>query len=311
MKEADIEKSSYSGFERFLFFVTPIIFTIVLLFVLLALFNFPVRNTILEIAQKIPIVNQFVPEPSSKTAVQGGTDTNAKNDNLEKKIEELNQLLAAKDAELKKSTALIDQKDQEITTLKDNVAQTEQKFEEKKQTDEAYQAQITGLANMYAKMQPSKAAPVMESLTLDEQVLVLQAMKPNDRIKILEKMTPKAAADASILLKDAQPSENLAIAAVQARLNKLKNEEKNKVKDKLDNVQLTQTFRNMTPKSAASLILETAKISEDKALLILKSIDDSTRSQILSAMTENKDTKSNKDTAAIAAKLLSKIMPAK
>jgi len=310
LKEADIEKSSYSGFERFLFFVTPIIFTIVLLFVLLALFNFPVRNTILEIAQKIPIVNQFVPEPSSKT-VQGGTDTNAKNDNLEKKIEELNQLLAAKDAELKKSTALIDQKDQEITTLKDNVVQTEQKFEEKKQSDEAYQAQITGLANMYAKMQPSKAAPVMESLTLDEQVLVLQAMKPDDRVKILEKMTPKAAADASILLKDAQPSENLAIAAVQARLNKLKNEEKNKVKDKLDNDQLIQTFRNMTPKSAASLILETAKISEDKALLILKSIDDSTRSQILSAMTENKDTKSNKDTSAIAAKLLSKIMPAK
>ena len=310
MKEADIEKSSYSGFERFLFFVTPIIFTIVLLFVLLALFNFPVRNTILEVAQKIPIVNQWLPEPSSGTK-QVGSDANAKNNNLEKKVEELNQLLAAKDAELKKSTALIDQKDQEITSLKENVEQTEQKFETKKQTDEEYQAQITGLANMYAKMQPSKAAPVMESLTLDEQVLVLQAMKPDDRVKILEKMTPKAAADASILLKDAQTSENLAIAAVQARLNKLKNDEKNKVRDKLDNDQLIQTFRNMTPKSAASLILETAKISEEKALLILKSVDDSTRSQILAAMTDNKDTKENKDTAAIAAKLLSKIMPAK
>ncbi|MFD0616715.1 MotE family protein [Paenibacillus sp. GCM10027629] len=309
MKEADIEKSSYSGFERFLFFVTPIIFTIVLLFVLLALFNFPVRNTILEVAQKIPIVNQWVPEPSSGTA-QVGTDAKAKNNNLEKKVEELNQLLAAKDAELKKSTSLIDQKDQEILTLKENVQQTKQDFEEKKQTDQEYQAQITGLANMYAKMQPSKAAPVMESLTLDEQVLVLQAMKPNDRVKILEKMTPKAAADASILLKDAQSSENLAIAAVQARLNKLKNDEKNKAKDKLDNTQLIQTFRNMTPKSAASLILETAKISEEKALLILKSIDDSTRSQILTAMTDN-NTKDNKDTAAIAAKLLSKIMPAK
>ncbi|WP_233147038.1 MotE family protein [Paenibacillus selenitireducens] len=305
MNDADVEKSSYSGFERFLFFVTPIIFTVVLLIVLLALFNYPVRNSLLEMAQSIPIVKNWVPEPTSSNGSTKGNDGSAKkNANQEKKINELNDLLASKDAELKKATAMIEQKDAEISTLKQNVQQSEQKLVDKGQTDEQYQAQITSLANMYAQMQPSKSAPIIENLTLEEQVLVLNAMKPSDRVKILEKMTPKVAADATIRLKDVQSSENLAIAALQSRIAKV---DANAKKDStsLDNQQLSQTFMTMTPKNAAKIVLDTTKISEDKALRILRSVDDATRSQILAAM---QDTDAN---AKVAAKLLSKIMPAK
>lgn len=306
MTDADVEKGSYSGFERFLFFVTPIIFTVVLLIVLLALFNFPVRQGLLEVADKIPIVKNWVPDPISSKGPLTGSDNLA--EKSEKKqdqnIKELNELIASKDEELKKATALIEQKDSEIATLKQSVQQSEQKLEDKAQTDEQYQGQIKSLANMYAQMQPSKSAPIIENLTLEEQVLVLNAMKPSDRVKILEKMTPKVAADATIRLKDVQSSENLEIAALQSRLAKVDASTK-QVPTSLDNQQLSQTFMTMPPKSAAKIVLDTAAISEDKALRILRSVDDTTRSQILSAM---QDTDTN---AKVAAKLLAKIMPTK
>lgn len=304
MADVDVEKSSYSGFERFLFFVTPIIFTIVLLVVLLALFNYPVRNSLLTIANKIPIVNQWLPEPTAEPNKNEADDSKPRDSNLNAKLNELNQLIAAKDAELKKATAISDQKQKEVDSLQQQIQSLEKKFDTKTQNDSQYQEQITSLANMYAKISPSKAAPIIENLTLEEQVLVLHAMKADDRVKILEKMNPKTAASATIRLKDLQPSEDMAIAALQSRLN-LQDTQGKKVNSTIDNSQLSQTFTSMTPKNAAKLVMETAKINQEKALRILSSVDDATRSRILGAMA---DTDTNTE---VAAKLLSKLMPAK
>lgn len=61
------KESSYSGFERFLFFVTPIIFAIILIGVLLTLFNANWRSQLVSIASEIPIVNKWVtPEEAPK-----------------------------------------------------------------------------------------------------------------------------------------------------------------------------------------------------------------------------------------------------
>nr|WP_235440454.1 hypothetical protein [Paenibacillus sp. DMB20] len=58
----DKEESS-GGFERILLFLIPIIFTIVLVAVLLTLFNVNVRNGMMDVANKIPIVKNWVPDP--------------------------------------------------------------------------------------------------------------------------------------------------------------------------------------------------------------------------------------------------------
>ncbi len=58
MAQADLEEDleSGGGFARFLFFVTPILFTVVLLAVLLTLFNMNFRATMIDIGNKTSAV---------------------------------------------------------------------------------------------------------------------------------------------------------------------------------------------------------------------------------------------------------------
>ncbi len=52
-------------------------------------------------------------------------------------------------------------------------------------------------------------------MTKNELVLVLGMMKPDERVKVLERMDPAKAAEASILLKDQTSVRDTQIAALQ------------------------------------------------------------------------------------------------
>lgn len=137
---------------------------------------------------------------------------------------------------------------------------------------------------------------------MDEIVQLLSVMKNDNRMAILAKMDPKTAADVSMKLKDAVSSSDLAIAALQSRVDKDSSTQKAATSSGLDKTQISQTFASMPAKSAAELLLSTYKISPEKVLTILNSVDDATRSGILDSMS----TKDAKTTAVILNKLLSK-----
>lgn len=306
MNQESVEKESgYSGFERFLFFATPILFTIILLAVLLTLFNANWRNQMIALAENIPIVNQWI--SSDKDKAEGKEPGKAKKENKniqkdqEEQIAELKALLASKDADLRNLADARKTLEEQVANLNKEIKDLRAERREEQVTEEQYAQQVKDLANLYAKMMPSKSAPILENLATEELVLVLDAMKQEDRAKILEKMNPKVAADASIRLKDVKPADNLEVRALQARLKK--NEASKEAHNGLDRTQLSQTFASMTPKSAASILLETAKISPEKALNVLNTVDDATRSRLLNAMTE--------EDKEATAKLVSKLLPSK
>ncbi|PZM64038.1 primosomal protein [Paenibacillus dendritiformis] len=306
MNQESVEKESgYSGFERFLFFATPILFTIILLAVLLTLFNANWRNQMIALAENIPIVNQWI--SSDKDKAEGKEPGKAKKENKniqkeqEEQIAELKALLASKDADLRNLADARKTLEEQVANLNKEIKDLRAERHEEQVTEEQYAQQVKDLANLYAKMMPSKSAPILENLATEELVLVLDAMKQEDRAKILEKMNPKVAADASIRLKDVKPADNLEVRALQARLKK--NEASKEAHNGLDRTQLSQTFASMTPKSAASILLETAKISPEKALNVLNTVDDATRSRLLNAMTE--------EDKEATAKLVSKLLPSK
>ncbi|RJG22293.1 primosomal protein [Paenibacillus thiaminolyticus] len=306
MNQESMEKESgYSGFERFLFFATPILFTIILLAVLLTLFNANWRNQMIALAENIPIVNEWI--SSDKDKAEGKEPGKAKKENKniqkeqEEQIAELKALLASKDADLRNLADARKTLEEQVANLNKEIKDLRAERREEQVTEEQYAQQVKDLANLYAKMMPSKSAPILENLATEELVLVLDAMKQEDRAKILEKMNPKVAADASIRLKDVKPADNLEVRALQARLKK--NEATKEAHNGLDQTQLSQTFSSMTPKSAASILLETAKISPEKALNVLNSVDDATRSRLLNAMTE--------EDKQATAKLVAKLLPSK
>lgn len=302
LADLDIEKQGYSGFERFMFFVTPILFTLVLLGVLVTLFNFDLRNKALEIGNSIPFLKSVLPDPAVDAMQSAQDEDQLKSVNTSAKINELKTQLASKQVELTKAAAEKTKQDQQIKDLQGQVAQLKHMNNEKLLDDDQYQAKIGELANMYAQITPSKAAPILESMELSEAVLVLNAMSPDSRVKILEKMQPKTAADATMMLKDVTSAKDQAIAALQARVKK---QESASVQAEtiLDKAQLKATFSTMDPKSAGALLLKMADVSPSKVLRILNAVDDTSRSKIIAQMSSSNE--------AITAQLVSKLMVGK
>jgi flagellar motility protein MotE (MotC chaperone) len=301
MADMEMEKS-YSGFERFMFFVTPILFTLVLLGVLLTLFNIDLRNKFLEVGNRIPIVNKLLPD----VPVDAGGNTveqTLKATNSAKKIDELKALLAAKESELAKAVDAMKLQDQTVADLQSQVVQLKKSGEKKTLDDQQYQNHIASLAGMYASMTPGKAAPILQSMTLEETVLILDAMRDTDRVKIMEKMTPKLAADATMMMKDITLAKDKQVAALQARLKQQQQTVTVKSNTQLNQTQLGATFNAMPAANAGDLLVKMAEVNPAKTLQILNAVTDAARSGILAEMS-----KLNK---GVTAQLVSKMMAGK
>ncbi|ALA41857.1 MULTISPECIES: magnesium transporter MgtE N-terminal domain-containing protein [Paenibacillus] len=317
--DMDLGKESGGGFERFMFFLIPIVFTIVLVGVLLTLFNMDFRSEMISLGNKIPVVKNWVPEPKDKATQTKEADQKAQSESSEATIQQLKADLAKQTEELKKATAARTTQDKKVTELQNQVNTLQTQQEQQPQASQQGQAgtQTTGgttnedpyvkqardLASMYEGMTASKAAPIMENLTTEETVQLLSYMDPANSAKILQKMDAKKAADITMALKNVTPSTDLSVAALQSRLKKDQGTTAGTTSKSLQSTQISSTFASMDKKSGAELILQTYKISPDKALNILNTVDDSTRGSLLQNM-------SAKD-AAQTAKILNKLMGSK
>ncbi|MNO39577.1 MgtE intracellular N domain protein [compost metagenome] len=305
-------EGSASKFERFLFLMIPIIFTLVLLGVLLTLFNMDIRNNVLEIANKIPVVEKWVPDPPQSAEEGSTTDPQKQVEeqaaSSEKTIKELKAQLAAQSEQLKKAnedTAAQATKaetlQKQIDGMKEEAAAAEAGTEE---TEDPYVKQVTELAKLYAGMKASKAAPIMENLTTDEMVQIFSVMNNASKTAILEKMDPKKAADVSIKLKETTNSTDMAIAALQSRLKQDASASTTATTtNNLDKEKLNQTFTSMPAADAATLLGSMYSISPDKVITILNTVSDTVRSSILGEMTKND--------SAQAAKIVNRLMGGK
>jgi flagellar motility protein MotE (MotC chaperone) len=297
--KVESEETGLNGFERMLYiFFIPIVFAIILIGVLLSLFDANIYNDILKQANKIPFIGSVLPAPKADVkADTTAVDVPAqKLTNQNQKIVDLNKKLADQENAIKAAAAASQQKDQTIKDLQAKSTALEEQLKAKTISDEEYHAQIQKTAVMYASMNASKSAPILENLSLQERVLILSEMKQPDQVKILEKMNPVKAAEASIALKDVIPAKDREIAALQDRI-KLNADTINP--QKLTKSDLGLTFSNMTPKSAATILLQMQSTTPNKVLDILNSMDNAGRSKVLSALNDL----SKETAAAISAKL--------
>ncbi|GFZ83918.1 hypothetical protein GCM10008018_32270 [Paenibacillus marchantiophytorum] len=304
MADTNIEGASYSALERFLiWFVIPFVFTAVLLFVLLSIFDYDIKSSIQKALHNTPVIGTIVPAPKEKTVVNGTAKPQTAEQNVKVKDDEITKLngrVAELQAALQKAESTSEQKDLSIKEAQSKLTELEEKLKDKTQTQEEYNNQITQLANMYAKMTPSKAAPIIEALTQKEMVLIFSMMKSDSRGAILEKMDAAKAAEASIGLKDVVPVRDKEIAALQERLSMNGSKDTTKSTTTVSKSDLGQTFANMTPKSASSVLLEMNKSNPEKVLAILSGMDNASRSKVMSSLSD-----ANKEiAAAISAKLV-------
>lgn len=288
--DEELEEESGGGFSRFLFFMTPILFTVVLLGVLLTLFNIDFRNTLFDLGNRIPVVKNLVPDPETPEGElkQAEEEEQKQQESTDATVKELKDQLAKQQAELQTANQETAQQQEKVKELQDQLATVQQQEKEQQQSEEAesYLKEVKKLANLYAEMSPSKAAAIFDKLSTEETLQMLSVMGNESKVAILEKMDPQKAADISIKLKDVNTSEDLAIAALQSRLKmeSAADAAATTTGTGLDDTELSQTFSSMAAADAAKLILQTYKLSPEKGLKIMKSVNGATRSKILAEM---------------------------
>lgn len=303
MSDTSMEGASYSALERFLiWFVIPFVFTAVLLFVLLSIFDYDIKTSIQKALHNTPVIGAVVPAPKEKSVEVGTGKAVTPEESIKTKDDEITKLnarVAELQSALQKAESTSEQKDQSLKDADAKIVQLQEQLKDKTQSEEEYTNQITQLANMYAKMTPSKAAPIMEAMTPKEMMLIFSMMKSDSIGAILEKMSAAKAAEASMGLKDTVPVRDKEIAALQERLA-MNGASTAKETTSVSRSDLGQTFANMTPKSASNVILEMNKSNPDKVLAILSGMDNASRSKVMSALSD-----ANKEIAAsISAKLV-------
>lgn len=302
LADMDVENERYSGFERFMFFLTPILFTIILLGIFMTLFNQDMRNKMLDLGNKVPYLASVLPDPPATATT---TDNEVSAEKSRAKIDELRKQLNDKTAEVAAAQDKTAQAEEQMKSLQDEIDQLKKANEQKQLNDEQYAAKVSEVAAMYTQMTPSKAAPILQSMSTEEAVLVLDAMPSENRSRILEKMTPQKAADVSMMLKDVATAKDRQIAALQAQLERQSAAAKAPTQSQtlLDTEQLKQTFGSMAPKSAAELLIKMSDLSPSKVLRILNAVDDSKRASIVSEMSALNE--------GVTAQLVSKLMSGK
>lgn len=292
----DEEKQETSFMERLMFALIPFLFVAVLIIVLLTLLDKDVRNSAIEIGQKIPVVRSLLPEPETT-----GSDETVRNDKQSTKIAELEAAITELQAQLSEATSTTSEQEATISSLQSENEELKKSVTENKISDEDYTARISELASMFSKMQPSKAAPIMQAMTLDEMALIFSQMRADDRVKIMEKMTPQIAADVTLKLKDQDSVSNMEIAALQSQIKKLQDSgSSSNSSSQVTDADLASTFAAMDPAAASDMLLKMMDISSSKVLRILKATDSSTRSAILEKMAET----DKKTSATLVTKLM-------
>lgn len=298
--ETEVEKSETSNFERFFYWILmPLVFITVFALIYLYVFDQPFKEKMQKAAASIPLVGAWF-EPKDEEEEISSAAENAEEEPEQQQPDELvalQEALLERDSELAELQELLSGKDAEISELMSQLSTLAEQQQELV-SDEEYLQQIKQTSSLYARMMPSKAAAIMESLTPSERVLFLNEMRPDDRSKILEKMAPELAAEATVGLKDQVSAKDIQIAALQERLQQTETEGTTS-SPALSQDELGATFASMGAKQAAAILLAMNATHPQKVRDILQTTPNDARSRIVAAMSEE----DNQQTAALVAAL--------
>jgi len=196
-EEIGQKKGKLEWFLYMIFF--PLLFTVILSAVLLQFLGYNVTGQLLTWGNSVPYVEKVIPGSNPKSQEADGANPVAElEEEYKKRIEELTQQLVQEQDKIAQLEAKMKEKDAEILTLNQESEQLRKQNEAaKKEQDNKKE-----VAAVYTSMSPSKAAPIMEAMPLDQAVKILRVLNKDERGAILAKLDPaKAATMTSELLK--------------------------------------------------------------------------------------------------------------
>ncbi|MGP4068043.1 MotE family protein [Halobacillus sp. B29] len=166
----------------FLVIIIPIVFAITLAWIVLTLLGVNVTEQAGKYVSKVPGMSQ-----SASVAEEENTKSNKKE--VQSSLDAKNEEIELLEEELSAKQTEIDELEQKVVKLEADVKSAQEVKEEKPENEK-----VMDMAASFQQMEPEEAAPIVENMSQDLAIQVLENVASEERGLIFGQMSPEAAA---------------------------------------------------------------------------------------------------------------------
>ncbi|MDQ0199549.1 MotE family protein [Neobacillus ginsengisoli] len=251
------------------FWGIPIIFTVILVVIIVNFLDIPVWKTFQEWGSKVPVINQIIhaPEPVQTTS----------NDNQDVWKQQYLKI----DAQLKEKDQKISELNKQLSSNQkdfDNFKKSNQEMQKQqdKKLSQEYQDRMKKIAAIYSNLDPSKAAVMIESMSLEDAALTFSQLDQNLQSNILGSMKDaKKAAQITMILSEIPALNETDPTSLKGQIHDLIQNQENPTQT------LADTISGMPPAQSAGIIQSMMGTNSQVAMNVMKNISTGNRVQIL------------------------------
>jgi flagellar motility protein MotE (MotC chaperone) len=281
-----VEKTRGKLASFFYIGVIPFIICIVVLGTAVNFMGVPVWQTMKDWGNSLPIISKIIPEGETKALAK--TSENA--EYWQQQYLSTDKKLKEKDLEIESLKKQIDSNQEGLNELKKSNQELQLKMETKQ--NEETKKQMEQVAAIYADISPSKAALMLQNMSLDEAVYTLMQLEQELQSSIIGSMKDaKKAAQMTTVLRDAAMVVETDPALVKEQIAELVKKQENPT------TALSETIAGMNPAQSASIIQSMMSTNSQVAYEILKNLTTASRSQILTEIAKTDATTAAQITA--------------
>ncbi|MGP4075607.1 MotE family protein [Halobacillus sp. K22] len=182
-KKQKMEKEQGSRLQWFFFVVViPAVFAISLAWIVLSLLGVNVTEQAGKYVSTVPGLTQSASKPAEEKSTLNNNELQASLDSRDETIEQLEEELSTKQAE--------------VDELKQNVAKLEAdvKAAQEEKVEPPENEKVMDMAASFQEMDPEEAAPIVENMSQELAVKVLENISSGERGQIFGQMNPETAA---------------------------------------------------------------------------------------------------------------------
>jgi flagellar motility protein MotE (MotC chaperone) len=269
-----MEEKEHGKLKTILFICFPIIFIVIFGVFILNFLGIPVVKTLQDWGNKVPVLNNIIPDPAPKLVIKSDGSNDWK-----KKYLQNEQVLKEKDQKIAELNKEINSNQKEDDNLKKSNDELQKQLE-KKQTQK-FQDQMKQIAGIYANMQSSKAASILESMSLADASFTVSLLEQDQQSSILESMKDaKKAASITMMLNEIAMLPASDQTSLKVQIQDLAQKQESPTET------LAETIAGMPPSQSAVIIKTMMGSNSQVAMELMKNVSTNSRSQILAEITK-------------------------
>lgn len=251
--------------------------------VIFSILDTSLQKKVLAFGNQLPIINQVIPDPAQKQESKSKDQ-----DFWKQKYFNTDAMVKEKDQTIADLNQKLNSNQQVVIDLKKSNQDLQNQLDQKQ--SKAVQNQMKQIADIYANMNASKAASIVESMSLEDASLTMSMLDADQQSNILGSMKDaKKAAEITMMMKEIAGLTETDPNALKEQVHQLVLNQENPA------ASLADTIAAMPSAQSAGIIQSMMGSNSQVAMDLMKNVPTKSRSQILAEI--------EKTDAALAAQI--------